>query len=158
MLQDRLICEVSDPPIRKHLLTKGDDLTLKDALKDATTMEAVVKDSKDLGPQQGPHDKSSSGGAGVHNVRHRPFTRLPAKQPQGPGGKCNSGDSQRSCYRCGMSNHTSDKCNFNCNKTGHISKVCRAKSKKDYRKKQPAQPVHDVSTNDDIQDEYSLMA
>ena len=70
MLRDRLICGVSDTAIRKHLLTKGDKLTLKDAIKDATTMEAVVKDSKDLGPLQGMNDKSSSGG--VHNVRHRP--------------------------------------------------------------------------------------
>ena len=63
-----------------------------------------------------------------------------------------------------MSNHTSDRCYyknatcFNCNKTGHISKVCRAKFKNDYKKKQPAHSVHDVSMNDDTPDEYSLMA
>src|SRR5258706_3855380 len=37
------------------------------------------------------------------------------------------------CYRCGNSNHSKDDCYFkeaqcrNCNKTGHIAKVCRSK-------------------------------
>uniref|UniRef100_A0A1X7TL57 CCHC-type domain-containing protein n=1 Tax=Amphimedon queenslandica TaxID=400682 RepID=A0A1X7TL57_AMPQE len=61
-----------------------------------------------------------------------------------------------------MSNHTSDGCYyttcFSCKKTGHISKVCRAKSRKDYGKRQPTQPVHDVSTNHNNPDEYSLVA
>ena len=108
MLRDRLICGVSDTAIRKHLLMKGDELTLKDAIKDATTMEAVVKDSKNLGPLQGVTDKNSSGG--VHNVRHRPSVPVHplAKQPQGPGGKCYSGDSHKSCYRCGIITHLID--------------------------------------------------
>ena len=40
------------------------------------------------------------------------------------------GGTKRSCYRCGLTGHTPDKCHknatcFNCRKVGHISNACQ---------------------------------
>ena len=155
MLRDRLVCGVHDQAIRKHLLSKGDDLKLEDALKQAISMESAMRDSKDLLP---------SGQQPVYNVKPQRFQRQPLEGKDKPSeGK--DKPTYRNCYRCGKNGHAPDKCYYknstcySCNKVGHISKVCRSKLNKQRGKgqKQPTQPVHEV-TPDKIPDEYELLA
>ena len=68
MLRDRLVCGVHDPAIQKHLLAKGDNLTFKDAVTQASKMESAVLDSKDLTPASASGQSQGS----VHHVKHRP--------------------------------------------------------------------------------------
>jgi len=48
------------------------------------------------------------------------------------------GSSQRKCYVCGLTNHTFSNCKYktykcnNCNKIGHLAKMCKSKSKNHY--------------------------
>ena len=66
MLRDHLVCGVHDPTIQKHLLAKGDNLTFKDAVTQASTMESAVLDSKDLTPASASGQSQGS----AHHVKH----------------------------------------------------------------------------------------
>ena len=160
MLRDRLICGISDAAIQKRLLSEGDDLTLKDALQHATSLELAMKDSKELHPHGSDPVHSTRAGAGGRH--QKPHNHNGQHHTAGGGGK-------RNCYRCGQSGHAPDKCRyktatcFNCNKTGHISSVCRSNPRRstpsrpsDY--KTTDRPVHDIHTSDttDTRDEYSF--
>ncbi|XP_019858509.1 PREDICTED: uncharacterized protein LOC109586746 [Amphimedon queenslandica] len=160
MLRDRLICGINDAAIQKRLLSEGDDLTLKDALQHAMSLELAMKDLKELHSNGlDPVHSTRAGGEGRHP---KPHNHNGQHHTAGVGGK-------RNCYRCGQSGHAPDKCRyktatcFNCNKTGHISSVCRSNPRRstpscpsDY--KTTDRPVHDIHTSDttDTRDEYSF--
>ena len=82
-------------------------------------MESAVLDSKDLTPASASGQSHGS----VHHVKHQPKRQF---APEGKDKRPNF----HTCYRCGQNNHTPDRCHyknatcFNCNKTGHISRVC----------------------------------
>ena len=69
MLQDRLIGGINDVAILKRLLSKGDDLTLKDALQHATSLNLAMKDSKELHPS-GSDPVHSTRAGGRHQKPH----------------------------------------------------------------------------------------
>ena len=155
MLRDRLICGINDVAIQKRLLSEGDDLTLKDALQHATSLELAIKDSKELHPS-GSDTVHSTRAGGRHQKPH-----YSNSQHHTAGGSV-----KRSCYRCGQSGHTPDKCRyknatcFNCNKTGHISSVCRSNPRRSTpsrpsNSKMADRPVHDIHSTDTL-DEYSF--
>ncbi len=103
-LRDRLVCGLRSEATQKHLLSKS-DLTLQRALEIAQSQEAAERNSQQL--------KGEAAAFSVESVL---------------------GFSQKEkCYRCGGTNHSSQKCRFkeaechNCGRNGHIARVCRSK-------------------------------
>ena len=118
MLRDRLVCGVNHQGIQRRLLSEG-DLTYKDALALAQSIECAESDAKKLGSATPrPNDL-------VH--RMQPDHKPPPPPPQ-------NHRSPPTCYRCGGP-HLANKCRHKdtqcryCKKKGHLAKVCRAKSR-----------------------------
>ncbi len=138
MIRDRLVCGVNHESIQKKLLAER-DLTFDRALMIAQGFEEADKNLREMRTQ-----KSSSGvmvkQEPVHQLQRRTNTsRKPSDVER-------SKDFQRkTCYRCGASNHKAEDCRFreqicrNCQKKGHIARVCRSK---------PKSPTQDVRTVD----------
>ncbi|XP_036002862.1 uncharacterized protein K02A2.6-like [Fundulus heteroclitus] len=115
MLRDRLVCGINDDSIQRRLLSEA-KLTYKKALEIAQAMETATNNTKDIQQARGGAPQSDT----VHHVT-----------------KEKKGKQQKSveCYRCGGPHLASD-CGFkdsvchNCQKRGHVAKVCRGKNKK----------------------------
>ena len=102
MIRDRLVCGIQDEQIQKHLLSKGDKLTLAKALTLSQAIETANKDVQLLLPQS----------VSIQSVQAKP-----QKKP---------------CYHCLIPGHSpadrrfkSAKCH-NCHKIGHLRKACTA--------------------------------
>ena len=54
MIGDRLVCGINDEQIQKHLLSKGDKLTLAKAMTLAQAIETATKDAQLIQPQSTP--------------------------------------------------------------------------------------------------------
>ena len=112
MIRDRLVCGINDDQIQRRLLAEP-KLTLKRAVEIAIAMELAVKNVVDL--------QNTKQSVDAHQV-HRVNKSKPTK-------------SQHDCYRCG-GKHDSKTCRFreakcfNCQKKGHLAKVCRGEKKK----------------------------
>ena len=106
-IRDRLVCGIQNEVTQRRLLAEA-DLTLQRAQEIAQGMEAASKEAVEL--------RASS----RTQVVHRTTTIAERK---------------KSCYRCGSTRHTQEKCFFktvnchNCGKQGHIAKVCKAQKR-----------------------------
>ncbi len=102
-LRDRFVCGLKSVPIQTKLLTEK-DLTWQRAFEMASGMEAAKKQADEL-------NQMKQTGATVKNL----------KPSNGNG----------SCFRCGKSGHTPDRCYYknatchNCQKVGHLSRKCK---------------------------------
>ena len=123
-LRDRFVCGLRQESFQRRLLIE-EKLTFAKAVEKAQNYETVERQSAAM---TNGHSSEKTGG-GVMQVHQT--------QP---------------CYRCGMSNHSSDKCKyremlcFKCGKKGHLQSVCRSKGSNSNGKSQPS-TVHQYSQN-----------
>ena len=147
MLQDRLVCGITDTTVQKCLLAER-ELTLDKAISLAQSVEIAEKGAKDLRTltEITTELHKVSGGAGVRSENK-------AGQAK---------DKKNSVYyRCG-GKHLATKCRFaaeechSCGKQGHIAKVCTSKNSNG-KKSEPglSKPVHQVA-EDSSEAEYTL--
>ena len=103
-IRDKLVCGIQNEATQRRLLAEA-DLTLQRAQEIAQGMEAASKEAVEL--------RASNRTQVVHRT-----TTIPERK--------------KSCYRCGSTRHTLEKCFYkttnchNCGKQGHIAKVCKA--------------------------------
>ena len=145
MLRDRLVCGINDSRVQRRLLSEP-QLTFAKALELAQAAEAADRHATEL--------SKATPSPEVHAISTKDFS--PKR-----------GGAQRtiSCYRCGASNHSADKCRFkntechHCGKTGHLAKVCRSKQRgfrsRTKAKKGQTQQTHRVDAADTGEDESS---
>ena len=123
MLWDRLVCGVNHQGKQQRLLSKG-DLTYKDVLALAQSIECTESDTKKLGSTT-PRPNYV-----VH--RMQPDHKPPPPPPP-----------QNHSYQCGGP-HLANKCKHKdtqcwyCKKKGYLAKVCHAKSRDSTALKQPS--------------------
>ena len=110
-LRDRFVSGVTNHTICKSLLSE-DGLTLAKAEKMATAMETAARDAAELTP---------SNRQNVHRMVMKPRA-------------------QETCYRCGKTGHSHEKCHYRnaicrgCGKSGHLQAVCRSSKKTESKK------------------------
>ena len=110
-LRDRFVSGVTNHTICKSLLSE-DGLTLAKAEKMATAMETAARDAAELTP---------SNRQDVHRMVMKPRA-------------------QETCYRCGKTGHSHEKCHYRnaicrgCGKSGHLQAVCRSSKKTESKK------------------------
>lgn len=129
-LRDQLVCGMHNEGIQKRLLTE-DKLTLARALEIAISMETATKDASEL---QGKHNEASS----VHKFH------------------TNQHNEKAPCFRCGKKSHDPADCWFKdkdcrqCNKRGHIQKMCKSRysDKQGKRTGKGSRKVHEVKETD----------
>lgn len=138
-LRDRLVCGLVHEGTQKRLLTEK-DLTLARALEIAVSVETAAKDAVEL------QKKGSSSECTVN--------KMTAKRS----------DNRPACYRCGKKSHSPDECWFKdkdcnqCNRRGHIQKVCKTKQKErkpnvKWRNKK-VNEMNEDNSNESNSDEY----
>lgn len=143
MLRDRLVCGISDDRIQRRLLGER-ELTFEKAVEIATATEMASRNVLDLG------GKTPSSDNNVNKVEEE---IAPSKfQPK------------RECYRCG-GNHDPSSCKYknevcyNCQKQGHMAKVCKGKKKPQKQGRHGGRPDGKHRTHfveDDQDDVYAM--
>ncbi|KAK3726335.1 hypothetical protein QZH41_008960, partial [Actinostola sp. cb2023] len=143
MLRDRLVCGLNDEKIQRRLLAEP-GLTYKRAVQLALAFESASKNTLDL------KSKVETAPISVHQV--------------------NKHETPQECYRCG-GRHNPSQCRFrevkcyNCDKKGHIEKMCRGQKQKAYHghdqvnkrrtdNKAGSQPTHLLKESNT--DEYTM--
>ena len=116
-LRTKFMCSVNNEAVLKCLFKmKNFDLTFEYAVKMATEVEEAAKVAKETVFGSRP--------AEVHKLKL-------AKKPANPQAKPQ--ENPLTCFRCGKSAHSADKCRFKemtclfCDKKGHIQAACRKK-------------------------------
>ena len=128
MLRDRLVCGINDPRMQRRLLSES-DLHFDKALKTALAMEMADRDAEQL----------RDGATAITSRAEVPVNKA------GLGNHKRSGKNN-GCYRCG-GKHLASSCRhkntvcYQCNKKGHLSRVCRSKQT------QPASHTSTPNTN-----------
>lgn len=114
-LRDRFVCGIRSESVQKKLLTEDHKkLTFSSAVDIAQSAEAAEAKSKDF----------KGAPPAIHKVTPGHRNRQPPRQVLTP---------QKSCYRCGRSNHEEQACRYrratchNCGKTGHLASVCKSR-------------------------------
>lgn len=138
-LRDRFVCGLHNENIQKRLLTER-ELTFQRAIEIATSMETAAKDAVELQQQMAQE-------CNVHKIDKRQQRNV-------------------SCFRCGKKSHTPADCWFKdkecrqCQKTGHIQKMCKTKvkEKKIYKRKDKNQDMYDIETCDSETDSSQDLA
>ena len=134
MLRDRIVCGVNHEAIQKKLLAEV-DLTYERAIAIAQGFEQADKNMREIRTQK-PHTGVTVKQEPVNRlqVKSKPQRRTPPRSSEKP--PETKSDTSKPCYRCGGTNHKHFDCRFreqfcrNCQKKGHIAKVCRSKAKK----------------------------
>ena len=140
-LHDRFICGLRSESIQKKLLAKT--YSFERAVEIVTAEEAAAKDIREMSQHASPQ---------IHTMKQTPPPRRGAYRgrPRTP----NQSQPRQQCDRCGLKNHTRDKCwhkdkeCLNCGKTGHLKSQCR--SKKETERSNPNRTNYvqeDESTN-----------
>ena len=141
MLQDRLVCGITDGRVQRRLLSEP-ELTLKKALELAQAQETAEKGAQQL--QQQRPQTSQLHAIGHGQVKRSSHRQMNARQDQ-------QQREQRPCYRCGRT-HSTATCRFKdavchkCNKKGHLAKVCRSKRP---TQNQGSRTTHQIAADDD---------
>ena len=131
LLRDRLVAGINDAVIQKKLLSEP-DLNFDRALAIARSTEPAQRDYREMKPDPVVRVKQEP----VNKVQFKakPQRRTPPRSSEKP--PETKSDTSKPCYRCGGTNHRHFDCRFreqfcrNCQKKGHIAKVCRSKAKK----------------------------
>ena len=122
-LRDRLVCGLRNAAAQKKLLAE-EDLTLARAYETAVSMEMAARQAGHLKGQE------TSTADQVGMVR-RQFRQGPPRGQRPPQASHHAAPGSNSCFRCGKSGHSPDKCYFKrqkcrqCGKYGHIQKMCK---------------------------------
>lgn len=141
-LRDQFVCGLKDQRIQQELLCIG-DLTLTKALDKSRSMEIVHKETQSIRELGNPTPEREPDDAAAHRV---------------------STSKKNSCYRCGRTGHSADRCFHkektcnSCGKLGHLSRVCRSKlSARHYEgdARQPSRKAHLVEPDEDLSDGQS---
>ena len=147
MIRDRLVCGVNNDRIQRRLLTEP-ELTYQKAVDIALALESTAKHVHDLGAKNDMTDHPPSN---IHHVKEHRQSQFQE----------NTGNYE--CHRCG-GKHRANSCRFrevkcfNCQKMGHIAKVCRSKSKTGSANTGSASTgkTNVVSAKDGVSEEYTL--
>ena len=113
-LKDRFICGLRSESIQKKLLAKT--YSFERAVEIAIAEEATAKDIREM---------SQHGSPQIHRLHHCDEERI--KEDQG------QAQPRQYCDRCGLKNHTRDKCwhkdkkCLKCGNPGHLKSQCRSK-------------------------------
>ena len=143
-LRDRLVCGLRNNSIQKRLLSEA-NLTLAKAGEIAQGMEAAERNAKRL-----------QGGEGASVYRMAPH-----------GGKPSTASANKPCYRCGGTDHAPSACRFRdatchqCQKKGHIAKVCRSgrtqkRQRPQHRRQQPIRKVDQEPVSDREDEDFTI--
>ena len=123
MLRDRLVCDINNGAIQRHLLAEL-DLTLMTAIAVVQAAEIADTEVKEL-------QASIAGVSIVSTTDNKDVYKCTSEYPAWTKNNANRGTD---CYRCGAK-HNVDQCHFKsvnchaCGKLGHIATVCRTKKK-----------------------------
>ncbi len=118
MIHDPLVCGVNNDRIQWRLLTEP-ELTYQKAVGIALALESTAKHVHDLGAK---NDMADHPPLNIHHIKEHRQSQFQE----------NTGNYE--CHRCG-GKHRANSCRFrevkcfNCQKMGHIAKVCHSKSK-----------------------------
>ena len=126
-LRDRFICGLRSEQIKRKLLSTN--FTFQEAVDTAIAQETAQKDVRDLGSNSQSENPASVNKVKRDNLSSRNRTSAPDRR-HGKNDKQTqpTGVKQR-CFRCGLTNHSSDNCKyknsecFRCHKTGHLQSV-----------------------------------
>ncbi|XP_065205459.1 uncharacterized protein K02A2.6-like [Planococcus citri] len=159
---------VKDDAIRIKLLAEADPhaTTFEQAVKNAVVIEASQAESKELKTDRKPENTQSVNKIG--NKKSETYRNYRSKSRQNPNDSRNNHrnapkknhhssdpDNQGKCLRCGLDNHTTDKCKLSrsvrchkCNKNGHLSRICQSsKRNADPASKTEKKPSNSERTN-----------
>ena len=149
MLRDRIVCGCRDKKLQYKLLADP-ALTFDSALAVAKASELADRGTRNLSGQDASVNRL------LDNRRHKP--PLPREKPPSIG-------PTQPCFRCGAA-HPATTCKFRtstchyCKKQGHISKVCRKRTRDSKADKTASRSTNQlIGSNDDDEedtDEYSL--
>ena len=162
-IKDQVIAHCRSDKLRCRLLEKGDTLNLQQALNEASLLEAVTEQARQLKLEGGSQEAQVSR---VHqSSRHQTGQQQEKKYPQ-----------KGECYRCGSREHYGNSMNCpargkNCKACGradHFEKKCRTKKKeggnekhgkKKFRKYKARhlQAEPDVGSGSDTSEDYVFM-
>ena len=128
LMRDTLVFGTDSEEVRRKCIARSNDLTFAKAKEIARTDEATQMQLKAMSDTTTP--KQEEGEVSAISKGNRPGNQSP-----------------RQCYRCGDTPHTKGQqcpatgveC-FNCNKSGHFSKVCKSKTRSDVMTLQKEQP------------------
>ena len=129
-LRDRFICGLRSEQIKRKLLSTN--FTFQEAVDTTIAQETAQKDVRDLGSISQSENPSAS----VNKVKRDNLSSC--NRTSAPDRRHDKNDKQtqptgvkQRCFRCGLTNHSSDNCKykdsecFRCHKTGHLQSECR---------------------------------
>lgn len=129
-LRDQFVCGIQNESIQRTLLSET-TLTLDNAVSKAYAAETAANQAKKIHLQGSP---GRINGEAVEFIQHQ-RSKVNQKPKSSFKSKVES-NKNRFCYSCG-GDHERSSCKFrdaicrNCNKKGHIQKICRAKKNND---------------------------
>ena len=163
-LRDQFVIGLRTDAVRKRLMEK-DDITFPEALKQASNLERIAKDSKQVGRGEssvskvvkggtGPGSKKFFGGGGNRQQGQTPIQQSGANSysqqhhPLIP--VRNTTSHNIGCWSCGRNDHRRNNCAYHlqglkcraCGKAGHKATVCHQQNHQP-----PRQPPHGGATS-----------
>ena len=129
-LRDRFICGLRSEQIKRKLLSTN--FTFQEAVDTAIAQETAQKDVRDLGSiSQSENPSASVNKVKRDNLSSRNRTSAPDRRHSKNDKQTQPTGVKQRCFRCGLTNHSSDNCRykdsecFRCHKTGHLQSECR---------------------------------
>ena len=155
-LRDRIVCGINNKSIQTKLLRQGSDLTLDQAIKIATAVEAANKQSAEIGGRKEEDRNTNWVRDNNSKSKGRNASSSSSSSSSNRGQRGNENNSTSACWRCSSERHNQASCPFKteecykCRKTGHIARCCPDK-KKNVPKKNANKNVNNVAESEDAE-------